>query len=58
MTSYYIQDEEIWKEEIKDNIASMKRTLETEGNHYDIQTLASTKAEMETYEIALKYNIN
>ena len=54
----YMQNEENWKEQMKENISSMKKTLETEGMHYDRETLSRLKAQIETYEIALKNDIN
>ena len=36
----------------------MKKTIETNSSNYDKQSIAETKAELETYEIALKNNIN
>lgn len=58
LPSYYSENVQDWQETMKEEIASMKKELETEGIHYDKQSIASLKAEMETYEIALKYNIN
>ena len=57
VTNYYTEDGE-WQELMRDNITSIKKTLETGTNLYDLNALAQMKAEMETYEIALKYNIN
>jgi len=49
---------EEWQTEMKEQIADMKKTLESNENHYDAYSNAEMKAEMETYELALKYNIN
>ena len=54
--SYFM--EENWKEEIQTQIAEMKRTLESSENHYDTYSNAEIRAQMETYELALKYDIN
>lgn len=56
--SYYIEDSENWKEQMKEQISSMKKTIETEGAHYDRESLANLKAEVETYELALKNDVN
>lgn len=58
MPMVHMQNEENWKEQMKENISSMKKTLETDGMHYDKETLSRLKAQIETYEIALKNNIN
>ncbi|MCI8620824.1 MAG: ABC transporter permease subunit [Clostridia bacterium] len=58
MPSYYLQNEENWKEQMKEQIVSLKREIENESAHYDKETIANMKAELETCEIALKNNIN
>lgn len=58
LPGYYMENNENWKEDMKERIASMKKTLETEGMHYDKESLASLKAELETCELALKFDIN
>ncbi len=45
-----------WKSNIQDEISYRKSTIE--GNKYDEVTVARMKAELETYELALKYDIN
>ena len=54
--SYFMNEN--WKEEIQTQIADMKRTLESNENHYDTYSNAEMRAQMETYELALKYDIN
>ena len=44
------------KSNIQDEISYRKSTIE--GNKYDEVTVARMKAELETYELALKYDIN
>lgn len=56
-TESYAQNED-WKNDIQEEIISRKRILESQDNHYDRESNALTRAEMETYEIALKYDIN
>lgn len=56
--SFIADDNENWKENMQEQISSMQRTIETEGAHYDRESLAELKAEKETYEIALRNNIN
>lgn len=56
--SYYMNEEENWQNEMKERIASMQKTIDTEGSHYDKESLAELKAEKETYDIALKCNVN
>lgn len=58
MPSYFMENEENWKEQMSEQIASMKREIEAGSAHYDRETLANMKAEFETYEIALNNNIN
>lgn len=55
---YYIENSASWKEDTKERIAAMKKTTETEGLHYDKESLAALKAEIYTCELALKYDIN
>lgn len=55
---YYMENSENWKEQMKEQISSMKKTIETEGAHYDRESLANLKAEVETYELALKNDVN
>lgn len=54
---YYPEDID-WQAEMKEQLAIMKKQLETEGNNYDKQSIASIKAEIEMYELALENNIN
>ena len=56
--SYYIENNANWKEDMKERIAAMKKTVETESMHYDKESLAALKAELETFELALKCDIN
>lgn len=58
LPNYYTENSENWKEQMKEQISSMKKMMETEGVHYDKESLANLKAELETYEIALKNDIN
>ncbi len=55
--SFFNQDEN-WKENMKEQIANLQRTIDLESSHYDRESLAGLKAEKETYEIALECNIN
>lgn len=57
-TNSYIFNQEDWKEQMKEQISSLKRTLELEQSHYDQETISKMKAELEIYELALKYDIN
>lgn len=56
--NYYMENNANWKEDMKERIAAMKKTIETDGMHYDKESLAALKAELETFELALKYDVN
>ena len=56
--NFMTDNDENWKEVMNEQIASMQKTIEIEGMHYDRETLADLKAEKETYEIALRNNVN
>lgn len=58
LANNYTQSEDEWKQALKDQISSMKKSLEQENIHYDEESLARTKGQMETYELALKYKVN
>lgn len=50
--------EENWQEEMKTQISDMKHEIEKESKHYDEETIASMKSQVETYEIALENEVN
>lgn len=58
MPTYYSENIENWQDRMKEDIASMKKEIETDGIHYDKESIAVLKAQMETYQIALECNIN
>ena len=37
---YYIQNENEWKNQMKEEMAQMKKTIETNSSHYDKQSIA------------------
>lgn len=43
---------------MQENITDIKKSLESPSEHYDRETRAEMQAEMETYELAVKYDIN
>lgn len=47
-----------WKEYTESQITDLKTTIQTEKGHYDDQTLAQMQAQLETYELSLKYDVN
>ncbi len=47
-----------WQEFTKEEIEMLKVEIETNKSHYDKATIAEMKAELETYELSLKYNVN
>ncbi len=51
-----IMEDQDWKEATKEEISYLKSSLETEK--YDERSIAETKAQIETYELSLKYDIN
>ena len=53
--SFYDSD---WKEEMKKQITDMKYEIEKEAKHYDQETLANLKAQVETYELAIENDVN
>lgn len=55
---YLMSNEENWQSTMKEQIADMQKEIQTQGTHYDRESLANLKAQKETYEIALKCNIN
>lgn len=52
-----IMSEQDWQTETKDSIATLKELVK-ETNTYDKETIASAKADIDTNELSLKYNIN
>lgn len=53
-----INDSVEWEEETKTQISSLKKTLETDSESLDEESKAEMNAQIETYELSLKYNIN
>jgi len=51
------QNEE-WKEDMKSEIASLKANVNSKESGYDEASIAEMKSKLETYELALKYNVN
>lgn len=58
MATSYMGVEDNWQEETKERINSIQKTLDTEGAHYDRQTVAELNAEKEVLELSIKYNVN
>lgn len=58
MASNYMGMADNWQEETKERISSIQKMLEQESTHYDRQTITELKAEKETLELSLKYNVN
>lgn len=54
----YMDENEDWQKTTKDKIAEMKRTVEAEKENYSKETIADLNANIKTYEVALKSNIN
>lgn len=50
-------NDERWKEFAEEQIADLKTSIQTGKGHYDDESLANMQAQLETYELALKYNV-
>lgn len=50
-------NDERWKEFTEEQIEDLRTSIQTGKGHYDDESLASMQAQLETYELSLKYNV-
>jgi len=58
MPMNFAQNEEDWKAGMKEEVSSMKKSIELNTGIYDKTTIAGLKAKIDTYELALENNVN
>lgn len=49
--------DERWREFAEEQIADLKTSIQTGKGHYDDESLANMQSQLETYELALKYDV-